>query len=805
MKKIYLLGLFFAGLLGSCSNEEIADDSISYPKGNYTIVASMSELNSRAFVSNDEFNICWEKGDKIGVYGTATQNASFELVPLAEGYYSGIGSFTGDLNGEDTPIYAYYPYSENGTNSIAMPDTYSIADGYFANHGIGPMLGKIDAETQRLRFKHLCGIMKIKINNIPASATKFVLKAYDTRGEAKAIAGTASISGANTEDAALTLAQGSAKSEVSITFTVREGEKMKYKTFYIPVPTGRYGKLEATLYDESNTILYTRATGEVNIDKGMALNMADLDTDIWAVVKEGGEYTLTSDVEGDFIISAADVTINLNGHKITNKSGDTFTVNKDCKLTINGKGTVDNITHAKACIYNNGTVVLNGGTYTRSRENGQNKEESGDNSYYNILNHGEMTINSGVEVRQDGAYSSLIANGYFNYTKPNERTGYVNGKNQPNPSLTIEDGTFSGGINTIKNDDGGQLTIVNGTFSNMTQATVQNNNVAEIRGGKFNPTASASHAVETRAFASDYNKGQITISGGTFMGELYLFNGKDVNTASFNITGGTFSDPNALAYLGDNANVTVQLTADMELTKSMIVEKGTATVDLNNHTLTASGDATVEIQKDKYRVVAIAVKDGAEVTVKNGNIGDNSNRLPYGVYAFGKANVTLNNVNFGEMDTFAYNGAGKLVATGCTFRGWLSGWHHGGTFTECNFTIGKAYYPASICYGSTTFTNCNFFKNGVDADRYDDSGNPDKDGFYRCNYVVAACNPTTTIDFKTCKFIDAGNAETSVVVNDHPYHACGWGDGKIANAQIKVDDEEITSQCSDKTASNGNK
>ena len=53
---------------------------------------------------------------------------------------------------------------------------------------------------------------------------------------------------------------------------------------------------------------------------------------------------------------------------------------------------MDNVSHGKACIYNNGTVILNGGTYIRSKENGQNSESSGGNSYYNILNHGEMRL-----------------------------------------------------------------------------------------------------------------------------------------------------------------------------------------------------------------------------------------------------------------------------------------------------------------------------------------------------------------------------------------------------------------------------
>lgn len=536
-----------------------------------------------------------------------------------------------------------------------------------------------------------------------------------------------------------------------------------------------------------------------NLSSNTAFTVVDAAiADLLNVAKEGGTYTLTKDLTGDFTISATnDVIINLNGHKITNKSGDTFTVNKGSKLTISGSGAVDNVTHQKACIYNNGTVILNGGTYTRSKENGINKENSGGNSYYNILNHGEMTINPNVEVSQGGHFSSLIDNGYYNYNSGTPRSGYVGSTNHHNPSLVINGGMFSGGINTIKNDDGAILTIVKGTFTNMTQATVQNNNIAEIRGGEFNPTGSATHAVETKAYAGSNNKGETTISGGTFKGELYLYNGANINTASFNITGGTFSDPGALAYFGDNANATIKLNADMKLAKSMVVEKGTATIDLNGYTLTAAETATVEIKENTNKVVAIAVKDGAQATVTNGNIGDNTDKLSYGTYAFGKAKVTLNNVSFGEMVTYAYNGAGTLAATGCTFKGWLSGWHNGGTFTDCTFTIGKAYYPATICYGSTTFTNCKFFKNGVDADAYDDKNSTDADGYYRCNYVVAQCDPSKSIGFTSCKFISENNEEAGSVAKDnHPFHACGWGNGTAANYDVTVDATAVTSQCS---------
>ena len=258
------------------------------------------------------------------------------------------------------------------------------------------------------------------------------------------------------------------------------------------------------------------------------------------------------------------------------------------------------------------------------------------------------------------------------------------------------------------------------------------------------------------------------------------------------ISGGTFSDPSALDYLRDNANVNVNFTGDTELKQTIIVPKGTVTIDLGGYTLTTASTAT----EFNNKVTAIAVKDGATATVTNGNIGNASAGMFYGVYAYGTANVTLENVNFSTKVTYAYNGAGKLSATGCTFSGWLSAWHHGGTFKGCTFTIGKAWYPAAICYGSTTFTNCKFFKNGTDADTYGDSGKPDSDGYYRCNYVVAGYNPATTIDFNGCIFIDENEKEAGdIAIDNHPYHACGWGDGNNAVAQIRVDGVNITSQC----------
>lgn len=216
--------------------------------------------------------------------------------------------------------------------------------------------------------------------------------------------------------------------------------------------------------------------------------------------------TLQGDLSEDVTIPAEkNILLDLNGHKLTNVSGNTITNNGT--LSITGTGTVDNISHGKAAVYNNvgGTVTLNGGSYTRSKETGQPTDGSAKNSYYNIVNWGDMTINDGVEVTQNGNFSSMIENGFYN----------GNGKTN-NPKLTINGGTFSGGLNTVKNDDRGVLEIKDGTFTNVQQAAVLNWNETTIDGGTFQANTDAQAVILNGQIDDAMDVGKLTINGGSF-------------------------------------------------------------------------------------------------------------------------------------------------------------------------------------------------------------------------------------------------------------------------------------------------
>ncbi len=372
-----------------------------------------------------------------------------------------------------------------------------------------------------------------------------------------------------------------------------------------------------------------------------------LSTDNFEVVSEegltealekGGTYTLFKDMVGDFVVSATSaVTINLNGYKVTNKSGDTFTVKLGSTLNINGNGTVDNVSHGKACVFNNGTVTLNGGTYTRSKENGKNTTESGWNSYYNILNHGEMTINEGVTVEQSGHFSSMIANGYYNYSdKNNQRIGYVAEVNKDKPSMEIKGGTFSGGLNTVKNDDGATLTITGGTFNNVSQAVVQNHHVTYIKGGTFS-CSDSKYVVDNEGHKdAALDLGDMYISGGTFTGTLH-----NVGTgALLEINGGTFSDPTALQYLGKEADVKVSLVADASTAGFKTNDGQTVEIDMNGHTLTLENPT---VGSTGTETNSCQLLKGSKVTFRNGTLTSQNEKIVIQNYSkLLLENMTLN-------------------------------------------------------------------------------------------------------------------------------------------------------------------
>ena len=275
------------------------------------------------------------------------------------------------------------------------------------------------------------------------------------------------------------------------------------------------------------------ADGEATVSSKEELEQA-LNNSSVTTIKLGAEITASIT-----IASGKTITLDLNGHKLTNTDGQhTITNNGTLTITATNGGTVDNVTHQRAAIVNNGTATLNGGTYTRSKENPENNaEDAGGNSFYTILsdNGAKMTINEGVTVTNVGNFSSMIRNGGTSAS-----------------TLIINGGTFSGGLNAIKNDEAGVLTINGGDFSNTSQFVVMNWHKTTINGGSFKALSSADAVLFTAKYAENKAVGELTIKNGTFerssdtqkMIEVTYKgeNGDVLYTGTAGISGGVFAD-----------------------------------------------------------------------------------------------------------------------------------------------------------------------------------------------------------------------------------------------------------------------
>ena len=321
----------------------------------------------------------------------------------------------------------------------------------------------------------------------------------------------------------------------------------------------------------------------------------------------GNTIELVQDTTEDVVIPAdKTVTLDLNGKKLTNVAS--HTIFNNGTLTINGEGTVDNVTHGKVAVYNIGTVSLNGGTYDRSKEDGTKDS----NTYYTLLNHGTMTVRN-VTVNNKGGYSSLFENGYFDYSK--SRDGI------DNPTLTIESGTFTGGINTVKNDDGATMTINGGIFTNYAQSAFQNHNIATINGGTFNGATvyAILNCGATCSSGDAPDQHQLTITGGNFNGKIYKGgDSKDGKThydiGSISISGGYFTvDPSAYCVTGktgvpSNRTDEYVWTVGKKSETKAEVATGEPTVDTSN--VTTNNAADKELLEDTKNALSSTKVEG---------------------------------------------------------------------------------------------------------------------------------------------------------------------------------------------------
>ena len=219
-------------------------------------------------------------------------------------------------------------------------------------------------------------------------------------------------------------------------------------------------------------------------------------------VKSGETITLVANTNEDITIAAdKKFTLDLGTYTLTNVSSHTIVNNGD--LTITGDGTIDNISHGKGALVNNGTATVLSGTFTRSKEAGTRKSNGG-NSWYVIDNNGTNAVLTfkGGHVTNTSEFSSLIRN--------------------LEAKLFVEGGTFDNDFIALKNDDNGTLGISGGKVSTKAAegSAVQNWGNFALSGGELNAVDGA--AALTAYSWSDEYESTTTIVDGTINGNVKI-------------------------------------------------------------------------------------------------------------------------------------------------------------------------------------------------------------------------------------------------------------------------------------------
>ena len=191
-----------------------------------------AKAKTRSFM-NDSGKFSWANGDQISVWNGEC------FVPFT---CSGGNVFSSAVSVNPSG-YAIYPFGsheyENEVVTVNLPATYGNTETVYTPNTNAVMLAAVEQGSEKLSFRHLGGLMRFNVKNVPAGAKQFK---FTTN---KVITGDFTV----TTDGVIETKDGLANNSVAIEF--KKLEAAQDMTFFIPLPTGEYSGYTVEISGES--------------------------------------------------------------------------------------------------------------------------------------------------------------------------------------------------------------------------------------------------------------------------------------------------------------------------------------------------------------------------------------------------------------------------------------------------------------------------------------------------------------------------------------------------------------------------
>ena len=576
--KYYLMMAAASLLMSNCSQEETPSQSQA---GSKTLTATIEGSSRSAVTDGGVFS--WTSGDEISVWvGNKYDTYTFDATTT--------NSFNAPENAGTPTGYAIYPaHTSHGDGDLSnggLP-TVMLASSYQYGSTNAPMLAKIDGST--LAFKHLGGLMRFVVKDVPNSTTSFKFTAN------KKITGDFAIETIDGENVIKAADNGEGTNEITIYYEIGE---IKDMTFYVPLPVGEYSGYTVSVGDKSHT---TDATVVNTINRGSLLLMPTFTYTDTGLEKSTDNVVMMN--------AGEEVSLDVNGGEevvVEITEGATATLN----LTA-AEGTTDGTVSISDGSAEGTESTTSAGTLNVAAENVANLNINAPTLTVNLTSgtYGTveaLTATNTLIIGEGVTIGELVVKG-GNVTLEGDVT-------LSEPLVVNQDMTLDLGGNTLTANNSGAIVVANGTF------TVKNGTIdASTKGCD---AVAIKGATESSVIKVDVAE-DATLKGGDCCVVVYGSNkSKDItiNTAGTLVTESAYESSSYPGYAAISANGNSE-GVKLNVTGGSITAKVAAIYFPCSTTLTITGGEITG-------ATAVYQKSG-KLTISGGKLTGNGEKKDY--------------------------------------------------------------------------------------------------------------------------------------------------------------------------------